>query len=270
MHKAGRGSAGEQRHPDRVQDQLGAQVVVQCPAHDPPAAGVDHHGQVEEALPGAQVGDVGDPQLVRNRRGEVAFDEVVGGRGGASAAPVFLHLGGDTQQNYQPLPQREQCRGTPVNCVPRHRSGAGDRDRTGMASLEGWGSTIELHPRDWGENPSLPVRNPADHALRGSRSGSRVARGDPGARGGATAPIPTGRQDRRRPASEASPGRRTGVRAGRARHDLRVRGRRVLVELTVHQQQAPCGVPPVVNTRSGSVDTSASNRAEAASSSSLR
>ena len=23
-----------------------------------------------------------------------------------------------------------------------------DRDRTGVASLEGWGSTIELHPRD--------------------------------------------------------------------------------------------------------------------------
>ena len=27
------------------------------------------------------------------------------------------------------------------------QSGAGDRDRTGMASLEGWGSTIELHPQ---------------------------------------------------------------------------------------------------------------------------
>ena len=26
-------------------------------------------------------------------------------------------------------------------------TGAGDRDRTGMASLEGWGSTIELHPQ---------------------------------------------------------------------------------------------------------------------------
>jgi hypothetical protein len=25
--------------------------------------------------------------------------------------------------------------------------GAGDRDRTGMASLEGWGSAIELRPR---------------------------------------------------------------------------------------------------------------------------
>jgi hypothetical protein len=27
---------------------------------------------------------------------------------------------------------------------------AGDRDRTGMTSLEGWGSTIELRPRDGG------------------------------------------------------------------------------------------------------------------------
>jgi Phage integrase family len=27
------------------------------------------------------------------------------------------------------------------------RVGAGDRDRTGMTSLEGWGSTIELRPR---------------------------------------------------------------------------------------------------------------------------
>jgi hypothetical protein len=30
---------------------------------------------------------------------------------------------------------------------PATLRGAGDRDRTGMASLEGWGSTIELHPR---------------------------------------------------------------------------------------------------------------------------
>jgi hypothetical protein len=31
------------------------------------------------------------------------------------------------------------------------KRGAGDRDRTGMVSLEGWGSTIELHPR--GDSP---------------------------------------------------------------------------------------------------------------------
>ena len=44
--------------------------------------------------------------------------------------------------------------------------GAGDRDRTGMASLEGWGSTIELHPRTarrgWNPAPSSSD-GPADH-----------------------------------------------------------------------------------------------------------
>jgi hypothetical protein len=34
---------------------------------------------------------------------------------------------------------REGRRGTPFTGVPRHRCGAGDRDRTGMASLEGLG-----------------------------------------------------------------------------------------------------------------------------------
>ena len=28
----------------------------------------------------------------------------------------------------------------------QRQTGAGDRDRTGIISLEGWGSTIELHP----------------------------------------------------------------------------------------------------------------------------
>ena len=32
---------------------------------------------------------------------------------------------------------------------PRHlRIGAGDGNRTHVTSLEGWGSTIELHPQD--------------------------------------------------------------------------------------------------------------------------
>jgi DNA-directed RNA polymerase specialized sigma24 family protein len=33
-------------------------------------------------------------------------------------------------------------------CDQGRSCGAGDRDRTGMTSLEGWGSAIELHPRD--------------------------------------------------------------------------------------------------------------------------
>ena len=50
-----------------------------------------------------------------------------------------------------------------LSCADGHTSwsvrGAGDRDRTGMASLEGWGSTIELHP----------------HAYRGSLTRARAA-----------------------------------------------------------------------------------------------
>ena len=41
-----------------------------------------------------------------------------------------------------------QCRRSPGINRGTFCIGAGDRDRTGMASLEGWGSTIELHPRD--------------------------------------------------------------------------------------------------------------------------
>ncbi len=35
--------------------------------------------------------------------------------------------------------------------IPEKICGAGDRDRTGMASLEGWGSTIELRPQAPGD-----------------------------------------------------------------------------------------------------------------------
>ena len=47
--------------------------------------------------------------------------------------------------------------------------GAGDRDRTGMASLEGWGSTIELHPHE---------RPPSERVLRGVSLMPAVARSE--------------------------------------------------------------------------------------------
>jgi hypothetical protein len=38
------------------------------------------------------------------------------------------------------------------------RCGAGDENRTRMASLEGWGSAIELHPRSAVESKRLTFR----------------------------------------------------------------------------------------------------------------
>ena len=55
-----------------------------------------------------------------------------------------------------------------IECAGNTRgwSGAGDRDRTGMASLEGWGSTIELHPR------GAPTLNQLEHPKPRKNSGS--------------------------------------------------------------------------------------------------
>ena len=42
---------------------------------------------------------------------------------------------------------KDSSRGGGLGCDLQVLAGAGDRDRTGMTSLEGWGSTIELRPR---------------------------------------------------------------------------------------------------------------------------
>ena len=65
-----------QRHPERVEDEVGAHVRSELPADDHPAVGVEHEGEEDEAFPAAQVGKVGDPQLIRTRGAEVALDEI--------------------------------------------------------------------------------------------------------------------------------------------------------------------------------------------------
>jgi TetR/AcrR family transcriptional repressor of lmrAB and yxaGH operons len=79
---------------------------------------------------------------------------------------------GDGQLLGLPVPRALHVEYFPVNVMRRQPrsswylccsgSGAGDRDRTGMASLEGWGSAIELHPRAPSRGvPRLPGRAPA-------------------------------------------------------------------------------------------------------------
>jgi hypothetical protein len=72
----GRRLALRERHLERVGDQLGAHVIGHAPADDP-ARDVLHRDQVEPALPGSEVGDVGDPEPVGRRGQEGAVDEVL-------------------------------------------------------------------------------------------------------------------------------------------------------------------------------------------------
>src|SRR3954447_15924311 len=72
----GAGAARGQRHPQRVEDEVGAHVAGELPADDHPAVGVEHEREEDEPVPAAQVGQVGDPELVRTPRAEVSLDEV--------------------------------------------------------------------------------------------------------------------------------------------------------------------------------------------------
>ena len=64
------------RHLERGEHELGAQVRRHRPAHDLAAEDVEHDRQVEEARAGRDVRDVGDPELVGLGGGEVTLDQV--------------------------------------------------------------------------------------------------------------------------------------------------------------------------------------------------
>ncbi len=93
VDETGLRSTSADRELERVDDEVGAQLVLQRPADDATRVAVDHDGQVEPALPGAEVADVCDPEPVRRGGPEVAPDEVVGDADagdadGAAAAAV--------------------------------------------------------------------------------------------------------------------------------------------------------------------------------------
>jgi hypothetical protein len=77
-----RPSLGE-RHIERLEDELGGEVRGHGPADDAAAPRVEDDGQGQEAGPGRDLGDVGNPELVWARCGEVAIDEIARWPGGA-------------------------------------------------------------------------------------------------------------------------------------------------------------------------------------------
>ena len=74
-----------QGHAESVKNELRTKVGFDCPSDDTTTPDVDHHGEVEEPFPGRDVGDVGDPKLVRAVGRKVTIDEV--GRGTSVSGP---------------------------------------------------------------------------------------------------------------------------------------------------------------------------------------
>ncbi len=73
---AGAAAAAADGHAERVEHELGFEVVTHRPADDPAAEDVLDGSEEEEALAGLDVLQVADPEPVRLRPGEVAVDEV--------------------------------------------------------------------------------------------------------------------------------------------------------------------------------------------------
>src|SRR5262249_46876352 len=72
-------SALREGHVQRLEDELRAEVRCHRPADDATAPRIEHDGEVEEAGPGWDVGDVRDPEPVGSHGGEVAVHEIGSG-----------------------------------------------------------------------------------------------------------------------------------------------------------------------------------------------
>src|SRR5215469_7322317 len=64
------------RQVQRLEHQLGAQMGLHRPAHDPAAENVEHHRQIEEAGPGGDIGYIRYPQTIGRGGAEVALDQI--------------------------------------------------------------------------------------------------------------------------------------------------------------------------------------------------
>jgi hypothetical protein len=130
VHTAPRRLAVGEGRLERGECQLGIDAAAERPADHPARPGVQDHGQKDEAAQDADVGQVGDPQLVRAGRrqvlGEIGEDRpvVVAVRGhdepplGPHAQVLLAHDPADPLV-VDPLPFGLQLRRDPAVAVPR-------------------------------------------------------------------------------------------------------------------------------------------------------
>jgi hypothetical protein len=70
------GLARRERHPQRVEHEIGPHVRRELPADDHPRVDVDDEREEHAPLPRPQIREIADPQSVRCRRGEITLDEI--------------------------------------------------------------------------------------------------------------------------------------------------------------------------------------------------
>ena len=68
--------AGTERHPQRVEDQVGAHVAGELPTDDAAGERVQHEAEEHGPFPAAQIREVRDPQRIRLLSGEHAVHEI--------------------------------------------------------------------------------------------------------------------------------------------------------------------------------------------------
>lgn len=66
---------GRERHPQRIEHEVGEYVHGELPADDLPAERVDHKREEHDALVLAQIREVREPQVVRPEGREIAIDQ---------------------------------------------------------------------------------------------------------------------------------------------------------------------------------------------------
>jgi hypothetical protein len=106
MHEPAVGAPAVHGHVQRVDDELGAHVLSHRPADDRAGVGVLDRGEVQPAFPGAQVGDVGEPQHIRTGGAKATLDEIVSDpdAGRDRCSPTLArHEPGDPGASHQPL-----------------------------------------------------------------------------------------------------------------------------------------------------------------------
>jgi len=123
-------------HLQGVQGQIGAQRPRGLPADDEAAERVDDQGHIDEAGPGRDIGEVGDPQLVGSLRREVPLHQVGwprgalirrGGPAGLATADTL-----QTQLPHEPLHRAAGHRVSLAVQLPPDLAGAIDAEVLGV------------------------------------------------------------------------------------------------------------------------------------------